>query len=250
MERYHNIKKFILLLIIPVFLIISCGQEKDTAFHLGNKNGEWRIDSVAGLKNYYKTDFIYIIGSRWWRICCDTCPMLIDSCLTFRNDSVFKQNQVKYLVSAKDSMTLSVKNFSGKSFFVHNVARMYKFEEWDYNKNLAEYLKSDALIRRLAGWWQLISPTDEKFHLPNNSDRRKIYKLHLDKNGEANFYFFSHKDSSEYYRWTVKPNAIDFARGCITQSNTEIVSLNDDELKIRMRFNFDTLIFKRSDPIN
>ena len=230
---------------ILAFLLTFCGQKKDTTFHLDNKNGEWRIDSVSGLKNYYKTDFIYIIDSKWWRICRDTCPMLIDSCLTIRNDSVFKKNQLKYIVTAKDSSTLAIKNFSDKDFFVRCMTQVPS----DYNQYLSEYLKGNSLIRDLTGWWQLTSPTDVEFHLPNNSDRRKIHKLHLAKNGVANFYFFPHKDSSEYYGWTVKPNAIDFARGCIPESNTEIISLNENELKIFIRLNFDTLVFKRSDPI-
>jgi hypothetical protein len=236
-------------LTILVFLMTFCGQKKDTAFHLDNKNGEWRIDSVAGLKNYYKTDFIYIIDSKWWRICRDTCPMIIDSCLTVRNDSIFKQNQLKYIVTAKDSSTLSVKNFSDKDFFANNISRIYKFDESDYKENLAEYLKSDSLIRRLAGWWQLTSPIDDRFHLPNNSTERKIHKLHLDKNGEANFYFFPHKDSTEYYGWTTRPNAIDFSRGCIPNSNSEITFISDNEFKMFMQGSFDTLAFKRCDAI-
>jgi hypothetical protein len=240
-----TLKRLIFPLTILAFFLAFCGQKKDTTFHLDNKNGEWRIDSVAGLKNYYKTDFIYITDSKWWRICRDTCPMLIDSCLTIRNDSVFKQNQLKYIISAKDSSTLAIKNLSDKDFFVRCMTQVPN----EYNQYLSEYLKGDSLIRHLTGWWQLASPTDVKFHLPNNSDRRKIHKLHLDKNGEAYFYFFTHKDSSEYYGWTVKPNAIDFARGCIPESNTEIISLNENELKIFMRLNFDTLVFKRSDPI-
>jgi hypothetical protein len=176
--------------------------------------------------------------------------MLIDSCLTIRNDSVYKQNQLKYVVTVKDSSTLVIKNLSDKDFFIHNIARIYNFGDWDYEKNLADYLKGDSLIRHLAGWWQLTSPKDVEFHLPNNSDRRKIYKLHLDKNGEARFYFFPHKDSSEYYGWTTKPNMIDFSRGCVPQSNTEVTYLSDNELKLFMRLNFDTLVFKRTDPIN
>jgi hypothetical protein len=240
-----TINRLIIPLTILVFLLASCGQKKDTTFHLDNKNGEWRIDSVAGLKNYYKTDYIYIIDSKWWRICRDTCPMLIDSCLTIKNDSVFSQNQLKYIVTAKDSSTLVIKNFADKDFFVRCMTQV----PTEYSQYLSEYLKGDSLIRHLAGWWQLTSPTDVEFHLPNNSDARKIHKLHLDKNGDANFYFFTHKDSSEHYRWTVKPNAIDFARGCIPESNTEIISLNENELKILMRLNFDTLVFKRSVPI-
>lgn len=242
-------EKLIFPLTIFVFLLASCGQKKGASVRLDNKNGEWRIDSVAGLKNYYKTDYVYIINSNWWRICRDTCPMLIDSCLSIRNDSVFKQNKLKYIVITKDSSTLYIKNPSDKDFFVHNVARIYNFSDYDYNKQLIDYLKSDSLIRRLAGWWQLTSPTNKEFHLPNNSDRRKIYKLHLDKNGEANFYYYPHKDSSEYYRWTTRPNAIDFARGCIPESNSEIHYLNDNEFKMFMQRNWDTLIFKRCEPV-
>ena len=244
-----TIKTFVFLLTILVFLGASCGQKKDTIFHIDNKNGEWRIDSVVGLKHYYKTDYIYIINTKWWRICRDTCPMLIDSCLTIRNDSVFKQNQLVYIIIARDSSTLSIKNISGKDFFVHNVARIYNFIDYDYDKQLNDYLKSDSLIRRLAGWWQLISPIDKEIRLPNNPYLRKIYKLHLDKNGEANFYFYSHKDSSEYYDWTTRPNAIDFARGCILESNSEITSLTDNKFKMVIQRNWDTLIFKRCEPV-
>jgi hypothetical protein len=239
------LNRLIFPLTVFIFLAASCGQKTDKAFQIDNKSGMWRIDSVAGLKNYYKTDYIYIVDSKWWRICRDTCPMIIDSCLTIKNDSVFKQGKLKYFLTAKDSSTLFIKNLSDKDFIVHSITQISD----DYKQYLSEDLKGDSLIRHLPGWWQLTSPTEMAIHLPNNPEHRKILKLHLDKNGEAHFYFYPHKDSSEYYCWTAKPNMIDFARDCIPESNTEVTYLSENELKLFMRLNLDTLVFKRCDPI-
>ncbi len=110
----HLIKTILLLSVLA-----SCVSKAPDKVVSIDKHGEWRIDSVFGQKNNYKTEFVYIINNSFWRMGLDTCPIIIDSNLVFKNDSVFNQDKLVYTIKAIDSTSVLLKSLTGKTYLLN-----------------------------------------------------------------------------------------------------------------------------------
>lgn len=217
---------------------------------LKEKEGEWRIDSVIGQNNYFNREFIYFIDNTFWRFRSDACPMLIDSCLLVRNDSVFKGDDLKYVISVVDSNFLKLKSTSGTTFLIESRRKNYSSKN-EFKKNKEEFLKRDSLIRLTVGWWKLKSATFKPIKLVNNSNLIEDFTLHLSNNGDAVFYVNHKVNATEDYGWTTGIGALSFSRGCIV-SSSEIVHLEKNKMVFLLdgaNMEMDTLELIRCKPL-
>jgi hypothetical protein len=226
---------------------MACGNNSKQSLSI-EKKGIWRVDSIVGENTFDKMDRIYFIGSNFWRIKSDTCPMILDSCLVLRNDSIFDHNNLSYTITDLDSEKIKLNSLGGKSYILKKLFWIETDSETqaELNKKISEA----SLGRRVAGWWKFFKSTSPDIHLVNYPNEVSDFTLELGNNGKAAFYLHSNMDSAVYYGWETNIDGLSFSRYCIAGSDTKIYSLSDTEMELEMgQFFPDTVYLRRCEPL-
>lgn len=232
---------YLIPLTILVFLIAYVMNTKTFVFTiesepviLENREGEWRVDSIVGQKNYSSREYVFFIGNKFWRFRADACPMLIDSSLKVVGDKVYDGKNIKYTISIIDSTIIRINNKSGKTALIKTNYNRHFDLELSYNEKVKKMLIRDSLIRLTTGWWKLKNRTQTPIDLPNNSEIVYDFTLHLRHDGFAVFYVDHKLNQGIEYDWERDLHALTFRKGCIIDER-ELIYFDKRNLKFLSR---------------
>lgn len=227
---------------IVLTLLVACGQgtNKPTELKASTKLliGEWSLDSSTNNLSY--NDKILITENRevYWFNGNDGGSFYSKGRFLGNDTLKFKFEQ-KFLIQFQDSNHFSLKNLAGNGIDFYS-----RKPNQNVKAHLREYFAIDKFRKSLIGWWK-VKKADTPIQLINYPGYFKTFTLNMNESGDAYFILENKLDSVVEYSYEVNIDNVDFNRGCVRGSNTEISIEKSGEMKMILGIMHDTIILER-----
>jgi hypothetical protein len=193
--------------------------------------GEWMVDSIVGKKGWVQ-DWVYFTDDKkFWRFSEYRETYLLDKELNWKQDSVFNQSRIAYIISPLDSEQIILDN--GKEKF--HCKRWMPFDR----EKITKFLEADPVKRKLNGWWILDSADTFPIQIPSWCDNLgKGTKFNFNSTGKAEIYpvdTTSNKYCDSYIYKIYGKDELSFQENDL-MIPYNIIKLDENELILKGRF--------------
>jgi hypothetical protein len=233
------------LIFLTLITFISCNpkdsktKEESTTTELA---GIWRFQPEKG-DNYRNHQLIFLEDSTFYTFSKSTGGSIIETGYLSKNDSLIVDNGLTYSLKKIDSSTIKIENQN--SLFGSFINTSKKRSTKDPRSKLQEFKTIDSIRHKALGWWKL-TKTKTPIKLVNYSGTYDPFLLNFKTNGGADFYINNYLDSIVSYGYQIKIDGVNFSRGCIGGSGSQLFFESDSIMKLVMtRRSFDTLELKK-----
>jgi hypothetical protein len=235
--------KHILYIASSVFIIlVSCqeGINKKSALKVTSKLlfGEWQLDSSSNIFSYRDKILINEKREAYWFLGNDG-GSFYSKGEFLGNDTIKFKFEQKFIIQFQDSNHFLLKNSFGDCIDYYS-----RNPNQNIEANLKEYFAIDKYRKSLIGWWK-VKKANEPIQLINYSGHYKTFTLNMNESGDALFFLENKLDSVVEYKYNVHVDNVDFNRGCIRGSNTEITFDKRGDMKMILGIMHDTIILER-----
>lgn len=234
-------KRPITVFILTVIYACQNPQKTESANSLNDNLmvGEWRIDSAS--KGHFSRDKLILLeDGRFYAFSgSDGGSMLMKG-----------QKLDGNLLASDLGDTMKINLLDSNKLYIsggwNNNEYFYKrSDNNNYRDNLKAYIQSDALRKKVIGWWKLTS-SKMQVKLINHHGYYEKFTLNMRDDGQAVFYLENHLDSTVNYSYHVNPDGIDFDRGCIRGSDCKVSFDQSGKMKLVLDKTMgDTLILEK-----
>ena len=218
-----------------MFGLLSCNSDRTTSYEskvpLTKEflNHEWMMDSVYGSKEFIQ-DWVYFTpNDKFWRCSHYNENQLIDSSLTFKDNEVFDNGQLKYSIFSLDSNNI---------ILVSSDKKVFHCRSWNnFNqKYIYIFFITNTTKKLLNGNWTLDSSEIKPTRMPSFcNDLYPGTKYAFNPNGTFDIYPKDSTNKCNGYSYKIWENEISITEYDMVMK-LEIVNLTKDKLILKSTY--------------
>jgi hypothetical protein len=237
--------KLVSAAILLALIYTSCQHSRNAAMIA---KGTWLLDSQSYGWHKEAKSHLYVTDKlELYRFSYKTPRYTLDSCLTLKDTAFFCGSTLIYHLQHADSSKMVLRDTNNILFFYKRNA--YGAQAAAIDAEIKQWLQSDSLKQGAVGWWRLKASTYKPIQLLNNHGICNTFVMHLNRNGDANFYKGGNLDSIESGSWHANPDRLSFHVGCLAGMQGLIYNLSSTQLVMTLGREYENkLYFDRITP--
>ena len=223
------------IILLSIIGLLSCNSDRITAFE--NKVPltkeflihQWMLDSLYGSKEFIQDLVYFTHNDKFWRCSHYNESQLIDSSLTFKDNKVFDNGQLKYSIFSLDSNSIILVTTDNK---VYHCSRWNEYDQEDVER----FIKTNPIKKLLNGNWTLDSSEITPTRMPSFcNDLYPGTKFSFNPNGTFDIYPKDSTNKCNGYSYRIWENEISVTEYDMIMT-LGIVKLSKDKLILKSTY--------------